>query len=108
LINKLNRIIYCIIDCVRAEHFFDFIHRGLMPNFKKVMENGIFSKNCITDFPSVTQPTQISMITGTYTGDFRKELCHGIPLTNWMDRSYSPPQLRCYGANDFQIYSRND
>ena len=79
-----------------------------MPNFKKVMENGIFSKNCITDFPSVTQPTQISMITGTYTGDFRKELCHGIPLTNWMDRSYSPPQLRCYGANDFQIYKINE
>jgi len=79
-----------------------------MPNFKKLMVNGIFSKNCITDFPSVTQPTQVSMITGTYTGDFRNELCHGIPLTNWMDRSYSPPLLRCYGANDFQIFKINE
>ena len=107
LINKINRFIYCIIDCVRSEHFFDFINKGLMPNFKKLMENGIFSKNCITDFPSVTYPCQVSMITGTYTGDYRRELCHGVPLSNWMERNIAPPFLRCYGANDLQIYKIN-
>ena len=84
--NKINRFIYCIIDNVRAEHLFNFVERGLLPNIKKLMENGIYSKNCITDFPAITYPTQASMITGTYTGDYRKELCHGIPLMNWMDR----------------------
>jgi len=76
--NKINRIIFCVIDDVRSKHFFDFIDKGLLPNFKKLMENGIYSKNCITDFPSITYPTQISITTGTYTGDYRKELCHGI------------------------------
>ena len=79
-----------------------------MPNCKHLMENGLYSKNCVTDFPAVTQPTQASMITGTYTGDFRKECCHGIPLSNWIDRSYFPPILRCYGANDLQIYKINE
>jgi hypothetical protein len=72
------------------------------------MKNGLYSKNCVTDFPAVTQPTQASLITGTYTGDFRKECCHGIPLSNWMDRSFAPPVLRCYGANDLQIYKINE
>ena len=72
------------------------------------MENGIYSKNCITDFPSITFPTQVSMITGTYTGDYRKEFCHGVPLSNWMERDESPPFLRSYGANDFQIYKINE
>ena len=70
--NKVNRIIYCIIDDVRSEHFFQYIDKGLLPNFKKLMENGIYSKTCITDFPSVTYPTQPTLITGTYTGNYKK------------------------------------
>lgn len=96
--NTVNHVIYCIIDDVRSSHFFDFIERGLMPNFKRLMENGLHSKTCITDFPSVTYPTQATQITGTYTGDYRKEWCHGIPVYNWMGRYYSPPILRSYGG----------
>ena len=96
--NKINQVIYCIIDDVRSSHFFDFIERGLLPNFKKLMDTGLYSKSCITDFPSVTYPTQATQITGTYTGDYRYELCHGIPVYNWMGRYYSPPILRSYGA----------
>jgi len=73
-----------------------------------MMENGIFSKNCITDFPSVTLPTQPTINTGTYTGDYRKENCHGIPAYNWMGRDLTPPILRDYGANDMQAYKMNE
>ena len=105
--NKVNRIIYCIIDDVRSDQFFELIDKNLLPNCKSLMESGIFSKNCITDFPSITYPTQISMITGCYTGNYRKEACHGIPLTNWMQPNYSPPLLRNYIAKDMQIYKLN-
>ncbi|MFX1394249.1 MAG: alkaline phosphatase family protein [Promethearchaeota archaeon] len=105
--NKINRIIFCIIDSVRSKHFFDLIQKGLLPNFKILMEDGIFSKNCVTDFPSITYPTQVSLITGTYTGEYRKELCHGVPLSDWMGRYVSPPMLRNYAAKDFQIYKIN-
>jgi len=102
--NKVNRVILCIIDNVRSDHLFNFIDRGLLPNIRKLMENGIYSKNCITDFPPITYPTQVSILTGTYTGDFRKEYCHGVPLMNWMDRSVIPPMLRDYTSRNLQIY----
>ncbi|MFX1418197.1 MAG: alkaline phosphatase family protein [Promethearchaeota archaeon] len=105
--NKLNRLIFIIIDDLRAEHFFDFIKKGYLPNLKVLMENGIYSENCITDFPPITYPTQVSLITGTYTGDYRKELCHGIPLLNWMGRDVAPPILREYASLDLQIYKLN-
>ena len=38
IMNKINHVIYCIIDDLRATHFFDFIEKGLLPNFKKMME----------------------------------------------------------------------
>jgi len=72
------------------------------------MDNGIYSENCITDFPPITYPTQVSLITGTYTGDFRKEPSHGIPLLNWMSRDVAPPILREYGSKNLQIYKIND
>ncbi len=72
------------------------------------MENGVYSENCITDFPPITYPTQVSLITGTYTGDFRKEPSHGIPLLNWMDRDVAPPILREYASKNLQIYKINE
>ena len=75
------------------------------------MENGIFSKTCVTDFPSVTYPTQCSILTGTYTGDYRNELCHGVSSYHWMGRYITPPILRNYGAPGsdelIQIYKMN-
>ena len=109
---KLNHIILCIIDDVRSSYFFDLINIGLLPNFKKLMEKGMYSKNCITDFPSVTYPTQVSMVTGTFTGDYRKEPCHGVPAYDWLDRAFAPPRFRSYGAysidDRIQIYKINN
>jgi hypothetical protein len=71
------------------------------------MENGIYSENCITDFPPITYPTQVSLITGTYTGYYKNELCHGVPLLNWMGRDVAPPILREYASKTLQIYNIN-
>ena len=105
--NKVNRFIYCIVDDLRANHFFGLIEKGLLPNFERLMKSGMYSKNCITDFPTITYPTQVSQITGTYTGDYKKELCHGVPSYNWMGRDLAPPILRNYGSNNLQIYKMN-
>lgn len=110
--NKINYVILCIIDDVRSTHFYDFINRGLLPNFERLMKNGLYSKICITDFPSVTYPTQPTIVTGTYTGDYRNELCHGIPSYSWMGRNTVPPELRSYGGTGsdekIQAYKLNE
>ncbi|MFX0049306.1 MAG: alkaline phosphatase family protein [Candidatus Hermodarchaeota archaeon] len=110
--NKIKHIIFCIIDDVRSEYFYDLLEKGSLPNLKKLIESGLYSKNCITDFPSLTYPTQVSMMTGTYTGNYLEELCHGVPSFHWMDRNEVPPFLRSYnsiGSDErIQIYKLND
>ena len=110
--NQIKNVIFCIIDDVRSEHFYDLIEKGSLPNLKKLIDSGLYSKNCITDFPSLTYPTQVSMMTGTYTGNYLEELCHGVPSFHWMDRNKVPPFLRSYnsiGTDEIiQIYKLND
>jgi len=110
--NVIKHAILCIIDDVKSTQFFHLIKEGKLPNFKKLMETGIFCKNCVTDFPSVTFPTQVSIITGTSTGDYRNEPCHGVPAYNWLDRDFAPPRFRSYGTygtdEKIQIYKIND
>jgi len=112
LMNQIKNIIFCIIDDIRSDQFFKLIDEGSLPNLKWLMNDGIYSKNCITDFPSLTYPTQVSMMTGTYTGNYLEELCHGVPSFHWMERSEVPPFLRSYnsiGSNErIQIYKLND
>ena len=110
--NVIKHVILCIIDDVKSTQFFQLINEGKLPNFQKLMETGTFCKNCITDFPSVTFPTQVSIITGTTTGDYRNEPCHGVPAYDWLDRSVAPPRFRSYGSYSIeeriQIYKIND
>ncbi|MFW9949051.1 MAG: alkaline phosphatase family protein [Candidatus Thorarchaeota archaeon] len=110
--NTINHVIFCIIDDVQSAHFFELIEKDYLPNFKELLTNGILSRNCITDFPAITYPTQDTMITGTYTGNYLKEPCHGVPLYYWMDRGVAPPRLRdygTYGSNQLiQIYKMNE
>ncbi|MFX1236451.1 MAG: alkaline phosphatase family protein [Promethearchaeota archaeon] len=99
------------MDDVRSSHFFSFIEKGLLPNLKRLLENGIYSKNCVTDFPSVTYPTHPTILTGTYPGAFRNEPSHGITGYHWMDRATAPPEIRHYGTVGtdelIQIYKIN-
>ncbi len=106
--NTINHVILCILDDVKSSDFFYFIRSGLLPNFKKLMEKGIWSDICITDFPAITFPSHVSIITGTYTGNYRKEPCHGVPLFNWMERTGGKPFIRNYAARNLQIYKVNE
>ncbi|MFX1322622.1 MAG: alkaline phosphatase family protein, partial [Promethearchaeota archaeon] len=51
---KVSHVILIILDDVRAEHLFNWMREGKLPNITKIAENGITCENCVTSFPSVT------------------------------------------------------
>jgi arylsulfatase A-like enzyme len=99
---KVNQVILIIIDDVRAEHLFNLIKEGRLPNIAKIAKNGIKCSNCITSYPSITFPCFSNIVTGAYSGYFPKE-GNGVPMYHWLDRtdppsiSKKPPFIRNYG-----------
>ncbi|MGM0469127.1 MAG: alkaline phosphatase family protein [Promethearchaeati archaeon] len=89
--SKLNQIILLIMDDVKSSQFFELLDNGKLPNFKNLTENGLYSKNCITSFPSVTFPCYPNIVTGAYSGYFPEE-GSGIPAYHWISRTDPPSE----------------
>ena len=108
--SKVNQVILIIIDDVRSSHLFELMEKGKgkLPNMKALASNGIFSKNCITSFPSITYPCFSNIILGTYSGYFPKD-GSGIPTYHWVNRTDPPskeeiPFIREYnGLQAFEV-----
>ncbi|MBD3197088.1 MAG: hypothetical protein GF317_18685, partial [Candidatus Lokiarchaeota archaeon] len=102
--SKINQVIILIIDDVKSSQFFSLLDNGKLPNFRKLTNNGIFSKHCITSFPSVTFPCYPNIVTGSYSGYYPEE-GSGIPAYHWVSRedppseAKRPPKIRNYSVS---------
>ena len=100
---KVNQVILIILDDVRAEHLFNWMKEGKLPNLAQIAENGISSQDCVTSFPSVTLPCYSNILTGAYSGYYPKE-GSGVPSYHWIDRRDPPlerkksPVIRNYSV----------
>jgi arylsulfatase A-like enzyme len=90
---KCYSIILIILDDVRAEHLFNLMREGKLPNITQLATNGITSEHCITSFPSVTLPCYADIITGSNSGYFPKE-GSGVPNYHWLNRSDPPSEKK--------------
>ncbi|MHA1818983.1 MAG: alkaline phosphatase family protein [Promethearchaeota archaeon] len=91
----IKRIILIIIDDIRSDQFFSYYDNNQMPNIKKLGDNGLICRKCITTFPSITLPTQPNIMTGSYSGYYLIS-GSGIPNYHWFDRDVDPPKYRHY------------
>ncbi|MFX1315400.1 MAG: alkaline phosphatase family protein [Promethearchaeota archaeon] len=90
---KVNQVILIILDDVRAEHFFNWMKEGKLPNITQLAENGIKCENCITTFPSVTLPCYADILTGSNSGYYPKE-GSGVPNYHWLNRTDPPSEKK--------------
>lgn len=90
-----KHVILIIIDDVRADQFFQLYDQGKLPNMKKMGDTGILCRDCITTFPSITLPSQSTIMTGSYTGNY-KIRGNGIPSYHWFDRDAREPEYKHY------------
>jgi predicted AlkP superfamily phosphohydrolase/phosphomutase len=64
--NSNERPTYMVIsfDGMRYDFTKNFMHEGLLPNFKKVEENGLFAEDIRTIYPSLTAASHAAISTG--------------------------------------------
>ncbi len=64
------------LDAPISKTLFRLAKEGKLPNFAKLIEEGVFAENCLVPFPTITPPNWTTIVTGAWPGT------HGITCFN--------------------------
>lgn len=81
---KPKRVAIIGFDCALPELVEKHISEGLLPNFKKLKERGIFAENCLGAYPTITPPNWTTIATGAWPGT------HGV-TDFWLNKPGETP-----------------
>ncbi|MHB1133775.1 MAG: alkaline phosphatase family protein [Chloroflexota bacterium] len=70
--NKIEKVVVLGLDSVIASRVYRYAQEGKLPTLQKLMQNGVWSPNCLVPFPTITPPNWTSIATGAWPGT------HGI------------------------------
>jgi len=82
------------LDCAMPHLIMKHIADGHLPNFKKLIDNGVLAQNCLVCYPTITPPNWASIATGAWPGT------HGIT-----DFHVHNPGTTPYNSNIVQAFS---
>ena len=109
---SIKHVILIVMDDVRANHLFDLIKSGKVPNIANLANNGTFCQNCVTSYPSITFPSYSNIIIGAYSGYYPIQ-GSGIPQYHYVKRTDPPssgeryPKIISCGAGSLRKLNRD-
>lgn len=65
---KAKRVAVIGFDCAMPHLIETFIDEGIMPNFKKLRDQGVWAENCLGIYPTMTPPNWTTIATGAFPG----------------------------------------
>ena len=86
MIKKPKKVAVLGFDCAEPHLIEKHIKEGHLPNFKKLIENGVMADNCLPPFPTITPPNWATIATGAWPGTHQVTDFHlpkpGLPHMN--------------------------
>jgi hypothetical protein len=76
-----RKLVLCVIDAMAPAMLERAVASGAAPTLKTLMERGLYVRDCVAAFPSVTPVCAASIVTGLAQDD------HHVPAMNWFDRA---------------------
>jgi predicted AlkP superfamily phosphohydrolase/phosphomutase len=86
MIDKPGKVAVIGFDCAEPHLIEKHIRDGHLPNFKKMIENGVIAEHCLSSLPTNTPPNWASIATGARVGTHQVTDFHlprpGLPHMN--------------------------
>jgi predicted AlkP superfamily pyrophosphatase or phosphodiesterase len=77
---RRKKLVLAVIDALKPEMLERAVEQGQAPVLAKIMQRGIYVRDCVSSFPSVTPVAAASIATGLGPAE------HYIPSMNWYHR----------------------
>jgi predicted AlkP superfamily phosphohydrolase/phosphomutase len=87
------------LDCALPHLIEKHIKEGHLPTFKKLIDSGVFSENCLVPYPTITPPNWASIATGALPGthgitDFHSHIPGTTPSNDNAVQSFSSERCK--------------
>ena len=73
---KIEKCVVIGLDAPIVKSIKKYVEKGVMPNTKRLIEEGVWGENCLVPHPTITPPNWTTIVTGTWPGT------HGIICFN--------------------------
>lgn len=81
---KASKIAVIGLDCALPAMVRKYVDEGVMPNVKKLVDNGFFAEECLCPFPTITPPNWATIATGAWPGT------HGVTCFHYQLEGTAP------------------
>ena len=71
-----------------------YVKEGVMPNVKRLIEEGVWGENCLVPHPTITPPNWTTIVTGTWPGT------HGIICFNLLEEGQLEKAYQAFSKDD--------
>ncbi len=78
--SRPRKLVLAVIDSLKPDMLDQAIEEGRAPALKALRDTGVYVRDCVSTFPSVTPVASSTIATGAMPGD------HHIPSMNWYHR----------------------
>jgi Type I phosphodiesterase / nucleotide pyrophosphatase len=79
-VSRPRKLVLAVIDSLKPDMLDRAIEEGRAPALKALRENGVYVRDCVSSYPSVTPVASATIATGARPAD------HHIPSMNWYHR----------------------
>ena len=76
----MKKLVLCVIDGVKPAMLERAVQQGKAPILKRIMDDGVYVDDCVSNFPSITPVCAATIATGVLQDE------HLIPNMNWYHR----------------------
>ena len=73
---KPEKVVIIGFDAPIPHRLYEYAMRGLLPNIRRLIEEGVYCENCLVPHPTITPPNWTTIVTGAWPGT------HGITCFN--------------------------
>lgn len=73
---KPEKLVIIGFDAPIALRVYEYAVKGYLPNLKRLVERGVYFKNCLVPYPTITPPNWTTIVTGAWIGT------HGVTCFN--------------------------
>jgi len=77
LSKEAKKVMVIGLDAALPQEIKRLVSEGRLPTFQRILKNGVFLKNALAPYPTITPPNWTTMLTGAWMGT------HGIRISAW-------------------------